>query len=218
MVLPCTASRSPYLPVSTGVLPSESTELRLREPTGGCELQFGNYPRQAPLEKANMTGTPANYVAFTAPINSSSDPQLTLEQVWALLRRKIRLAEDFVPVAIASTEVVSESSDEQGRPVTTRVVTFREGNRRVEEVVTTFYPMKVEFRQPDGSRVMNIVSKGANGELFMTYTFEWLHAGLDEAALAAKREKEEAGSKMAVEGTIKAMREMVADGRWKETA
>lgn len=165
-----------------------------------------------------MTGTAANYVAFTAPINPPSGPQLTLDQVWALLRRKIRLAQDFVPAAIASTEVVSEASDEHGRPVTTRVVTFREGDRRVEEVVTTFYPMKVEFRQPDGSRVMNIVSRGAGGELFMTYTFEWLHAGLGASALAEKREREEAGSRMAVEGTIKAMREMVADGRWKETA
>lgn len=163
--------------------------------------------------------TLANYVAFTAPINPpSAEPQLTLEQVWALLRRKIRLAEDFVPVAIASTRVVSESTDTHGRPVTTREVTFHEGNRRVEEVVTTFYPMKVEFRQPDGSQVMNIVSKGARGELYMTYTFEWLHADLGEAALAERRVKEEAGAQKAVEGTIGAMREMVADGRWKETA
>lgn len=163
--------------------------------------------------------TLANYVAFTAPINPpSTDPQLTLDQVWALLRRKIRLAEDFVPAAIASTDVVSESTDADGRPVTTRVVTFHEGNRRVEEVVTTFYPMKVEFRQPDGSRVMNIVSKSANGELYMTYTFEWLHADLDEAALAETRVKEEAGAKTAVEGTIRAMRQMVLDGRWKQSA
>lgn len=167
--------------------------------------------------------TPANYVAYTAPINPpSAAPQLTLNQVWALLRRKIRKAQDFVPAAIEATDVVSQSHDNHGRPVTTRVVTFREGfrqgDRRVEEVVTTFHPMKVEFRQPDGSQVQNIISKGPQGELYMTYTFEWLHAELDDVALAAKRAQEEAGSKMAVEGTIKAMRELVVDGRWEEDA
>lgn len=167
--------------------------------------------------------TPANYVAYTAPINPpSATTQLSEEHVWALLRRKVRCAQDFVPAAIEATEVEDKSTDKHGRPVTTRIVTFREGfrggDRRVKEVVTTFFPMKVDFLQPDGSQVQNIISKGADGELYMTYTFEWLHADLDEAALAEKRRHEAGGSKMAVEGTLKAMREMVADGRWKEDA
>lgn len=167
--------------------------------------------------------TPANYVAYTAPINPpSATTEVTLEQVWALLRRKIRAAQDFVPAAIEATEVVKQSTDKHGRPVTTRIVTFREGfrkgDRNVEEVVTTFYPMKVDFRQPDGSQVQNIISRGTGGELYMTYTFEWLHPELDEAALEEKRKQEEAGSKMAVEGTLKAMREFVENGRWKEDA
>lgn len=119
--------------------------------------------------------------------------------------------------AILSTEVVSETTDAQERPVTTRMVTFREGNRRVEEVVTTFYPVKIEFRQPQGNHIANIVSRGPDGELLLTYTFEWLHPGLDEAALAEKRAVEEKMARHSVESTIKAMRAMVSEGRWEET-
>lgn len=161
---------------------------------------------------------PANYVAYTAPINPpSAEPKLTEAQIWALLRRKIRRAEDFVGGAILETEVVSETKDTQGRPVTTRMVTFREGNRRVEEVVTTFYPVKVEFKQPNGSHIANIVSRGPGDELYLTYTFDWVHPDLDDGALAEKRVVEEGMAKHSVESTIAAMREMVSDGRWEET-
>ncbi|ROW12564.1 hypothetical protein VMCG_00314 [Cytospora schulzeri] len=164
--------------------------------------------------------TPANYIAYTAPINPpSAETKLTLQHIWALLRRKIIHAEDFVGGAILDTEVVSESEDDHGRPLTTRVVTFREGNRRVQEVVTTFFPMKVEFRQPNGSVVGNIISKGAEGEYYLTYTFEWMHPDMEEGpALGEKRVAEEAMAKHSVESTLEAMRAMVVDGRWKETA
>lgn len=97
------------------------------------------------------------------------------------------------------------------------MVTFREGNRRVEEVVTTFHPVKVEFQQPNGSHIANIVSKGPDDELYLTYTFEWMHPDLDDEALAAKRVVEEGMAKHSVESTIAAMREMVSDGRLDET-
>lgn len=77
----------------------------------------------------------------------------------------------------------------------------------------------VEFLQPgDGGRVQNIVSEGADGELYMTYTFEWKHPELegDGEGLRRRLEVERKMAKVAVEGTIKVMREMVADGRWKE--
>ncbi|KAK2604927.1 hypothetical protein N8I77_007817 [Diaporthe amygdali] len=161
----------------------------------------------------------ANYVAYTAPINpASSEPKLSQKHIWALLRRKIRRAEDFVGGAILNTEVVSESKDAHGRPVTTRMVTFREGNRRVEEVVTTFYPIKVEFKQPNGSHIGNIVSRGPEDELYLTYTFEWMHPDLDENALAEKRVVEDEMAKHSVDSTIAAMRAMVVDGRWEENA
>ncbi|KAK7705336.1 hypothetical protein SLS64_005424 [Diaporthe eres] len=162
--------------------------------------------------------SPANYVAYTAPVNPpSAEPKLSEPQIWALLRRKIRRAEDFVGGAILNTEVISESEDTRGRPVTTRMVTFREGNRRAEEVVTTFYPVKVEFQQPNGSHIANIVSRGPDDELYLTYTFEWMHPGLDDGALAEKRIVEEGMAKHSVESTIKAMRAMVSDGRWEES-
>ncbi|KAJ9133326.1 hypothetical protein NKR23_g10834 [Pleurostoma richardsiae] len=162
----------------------------------------------------------ANYVAFTAPINPpSASPQLTIENIWPLLQRKIRRAEDFVGAAIRSTDVISQSSTPAGQPVTVREVVFHEGDRRVREECVEFWPMKVEFHQPDGSKVQNIISEGAGGELYMTYTFEWLHPELEgnQSALVEKQAKEKAMAKTAVESTIVAMREMVKDGRWKET-
>lgn len=165
--------------------------------------------------------SPANFVAYTAPINPpSADPKLTLEQVWALLRRKVTNAEEFVPGAIKATEVVSEEKDALGRPVTTRIVTFVEGDKKMQELVTEFYPMGEQFRRMDGSMVQNIVSQGAEGELYLTFTFELARstAGISDAEVDQMREKQQAGSKMAVEGTLKAMREMVADGRWNKFA
>lgn len=165
--------------------------------------------------------TPVNFFAYTAAINPpSANPKLTLEQVWALLRRKTTNAEEFVPMAIKATEVVSAEKDSLGRPVTTRIVTFVESGQRVQEVVTTLYPMMEHFRRMDGSVVQNIVSQGPDGELYLTFTFELVRpsAGIGEAEMAQMMEKQQGMSKMAVEGTLKAMREMVLDGRWKEFA
>jgi hypothetical protein len=161
----------------------------------------------------------ANYVAFTAPINpAGSSPVLNVSQLWKGLQIKVGSAETFVGAAIESTDVLKTYKTEKTNlPVTEREVVFREGNRRVHETVIEYYPTKVEFHQKDGSKVMNILSRGAGGEsdLYMTYTFEWLHPELegDEAGLKEKRTKEEAMSKLAVESTIKVMRELVENGR-----
>ncbi|KAK1763410.1 hypothetical protein QBC33DRAFT_550064 [Phialemonium atrogriseum] len=162
----------------------------------------------------------ANHIAYTAPINPSSAPiKLTLEHIWPLLQRKIRHGQDFVGAAITTTKVLSTSTTPSGLPLTVREVVFREGARRVREECIEYEPVKVEFHQPDGSKVQNIVSEGQDGELYMTYTFEWMHAELegDDIALQQKREQEKRMARMAVENTLKVMREMVADGRWKET-
>ncbi|KEF51948.1 uncharacterized protein A1O9_11938 [Exophiala aquamarina CBS 119918] len=163
-----------------------------------------------------MAPTPANNIAYTAPINPGSvTPVLTYAQVWAGLERKIRAGEEFVGGAIISTDVLSESETEHGQPVTMREVVFREGNRRVQERCIAFKPMKVEFHQHDGSKVQNIVSEGANGELYMTYAFEWLHPELDADGLEKRKVQEWKIGKMAVEKTIEVMRQMVVDGRLK---
>ncbi|KAJ5329149.1 hypothetical protein N7452_009539 [Penicillium brevicompactum] len=153
----------------------------------------------------------SNNVAFTAPINPpGSTPVLTTEQVWNGLLLKIRSAETFVPAAIQSTKVISESTDPTtGNPVTVREVIFRENQKAVQETVTAFKATRVEFEQPDGCKVSNVLSAGAGGDLYMTYIFEWRHPGASEEELAILYEKEKKMSQMAVEGTIKALRQLV---------
>ncbi|KIW17762.1 hypothetical protein PV08_04957 [Exophiala spinifera] len=170
------------------------------------------------MSGTRSTPAPANYVAFSAPINPpGASPVLTYAQIWQGLLKKIRAAQDFVGAAIVSTDVISESTSEHGLPVTVREVVFREGGRRVQERCVAFEPMKVEFHQPDGSKVQNVISQDAGGNLYMTYTFEWLHYDLegDDAALGAAREKEWKMAQLAVEKTIEVMREMAKDGRIK---
>ena len=159
----------------------------------------------------------SNHIAYTAPINPpSADPVLTRSQIWPGLERKIRAGQDFVG-AILTTDVLSEENDPTtGNPVTVREVVFREGNRRVRETVTALEPTKVDFLQDrDGSLVSNVISEGAEGELYMTYVFEWRHPGVSAEELKEMEKKERAIAKMAVESTIVAMREMVKDGRIK---
>lgn len=85
----------------------------------------------------------------------------------------------------------------------------------VKEVVTAFEPCRVEFEQPDGSRVSNVVSEGAEGELYLTYIFEWRHPELDaegeESVAVLKRQK--GMSRLAVEGTIQVLRRLVEEGK-----
>lgn len=160
----------------------------------------------------------ANNIAFTAPVNPPGEaPVLTYAQIWQGLEKKIRAGQDFVGGAIISTDVISTSTTKHGKPVTVREVVFREGNRRVREECIAFPPMKVEFHQPDGSTVQNVVSEDADGNLYMTYTFEWLHPELegDEKGLAAAKDKESSIAKTAVIKSIEAIREMVKDGRIK---
>ncbi|RMD43914.1 hypothetical protein DV735_g1179, partial [Chaetothyriales sp. CBS 134920] len=167
---------------------------------------------------------PANHVAYTAPINpAGADPILTRSEIWAGLERKIRAAEEFVGGAITSTDVIKEYRDEKtGLPVTVREVVFANAEMgRVTETCIAFYPMKVEFHQNNGSKVQNIISQGAGGskDLYMTYTFEWQHPELEgkgEATLQEKKVQEEKTAQVAVESTIKVMREMVRDGRIKK--
>jgi Domain of unknown function (DUF1857) len=168
--------------------------------------------------------TPAIYTSYTSAINPPhTSPLLTRRQIWSALQLKIISAESFVP-AITSTTVISRSHDSLGRPVTVRNVVFADGNKKVREEVTAFEPDKLVFYRPnDGSRVMNIVSEGKEGELYMTYDFEWL---LPEAEgvggkmgekeleiLGKKREQYRSMARMAVESSIEAIRGMVKEGK-----
>ena len=106
---------------------------------------------------------------------------------------------------------MSESYDDNGNPVTVREVLFRESQKAVQETVTAFEASRVEFVQPEGSKINNVISEGADGELYMTYIFEWRHPGVSEEELAALAEKERKMSQMAVEGTIKVLRQLVEE-------
>ena len=154
-----------------------------------------------------------NNIAFTAPINPpGTTPVLTTEQIWNGLLLKIRSAETFVPAAIQSTKVISDSVDPStGNPITVREVLFRETQKTVQETVTAFEATRVEFAQPDGSKISNVISAGAGEELYMTYIFEWRHPDVSKEELAALYEKEKKMSQMAVEGTINVLRELVQE-------
>lgn len=155
----------------------------------------------------------SNNIAFTAPINLPGlDVVLTPQQIWNGLLLKIRSAETFVPAAIQSTTVISESTDPStGNPVTVRQVLFRETQKTVQETVTAFEATRVEFAQPDGSKISNVISAGADDELYMTYIFEWRHPDASKEELAELYEKEKKMSKMAVEGTIQVLRQRARD-------
>jgi len=159
----------------------------------------------------------ANHIAFTAPINpAGATPILTRAQIWAGLQRKIKAGQEFVGGAIIGTDVVEEYTDEtSGNPVVVRDILFRDGERRVRETCISYEPTKVEFRMGNGSVVMNVVSEDAEGELLMTYVFDWRHPGMGEEELKEVYKKERALAQTAVDSTIVAMREMVKDGRIK---
>ncbi|KAI9053724.1 hypothetical protein LZ554_002675 [Drepanopeziza brunnea f. sp. 'monogermtubi'] len=163
-----------------------------------------------------MPPTSTNNIAFTSPINPpDASPTLTRPQIWRMLQLKVRSAETFVPNAIQSTTVLSTTpASDNAAAVTVREVTFREAQRVVREVVTEYEDARVEFEQPDGSRISNVVSEGADGELYMTYIFEWRHPGMKEEELEALKAKERKMSQMAVEGTIEAMRKLVSEGKY----
>ena len=78
------------------------------------------------------------HLAYTAPINpSGSSPVITRTQVWAGLQRKIRFAQEFVPV-IEGCDVLEEKDG-----VVTREVHFKPGvapKLKAKEIVTGFWP------------------------------------------------------------------------------
>lgn len=128
------------------------------------------------------------YVNYTAPINPpSATPYLSQSQIWAALQRKVRRAQDFVP-AITSCTVLEEHDN-----VITRNVVFAPGfmgdaAKTVKEVCVSDEPTRVEFRQEDGTTILNVVGWGpgfgneGNAEgglgLYLTYLFEWERADL----------------------------------------
>ncbi|OAA55643.1 hypothetical protein ISF_07748 [Cordyceps fumosorosea ARSEF 2679] len=114
------------------------------------------------------------YYAATAPVNpAGSAPVLTAAQVWAGLRRKVRHADQFVPV-ITSCVVEREEGN-----VVHRRVTF-EGRPAMTETCTELAPHRVQFRLEDGTEVDNILAPGPDGDLHLTYAFKWKFPKIEE--------------------------------------
>jgi len=155
--------------------------------------------------------------AYTAPINpANATPVLNRDTVFSGLRRKVRLAQEFVPV-IASCDVVSEDGN-----VVTREVVFKDGAGppgRVKEVCVERYPTKVDFQQTDGTTISNIISDGPGGpdDLMLTYSFEWKHPDIEEGSpkIDALMERHSKTAKMAVDKTIEHVRNLVQSGKLK---
>lgn len=89
--------------------------------------------------------------AYTEPINpSGGSPVLTQDQIWKGLQRKIRHAQDFVPV-ITGTDVVEEKDNEVTRVAHFKAMhepdgkTVRKEGHSVKEVCKSYYPTKVRF-------------------------------------------------------------------------
>jgi len=168
-------------------------------------------------------------LGYTAPINPpSASPVLTPSQIWAGLQRKVRHAEEFVPL-FSSCEVLSEEPPAtEDEPYTVvRAVTIRAGAGPpgggppggpgaaggagaggppagpVRNVCKLYAPSRVDFLRQDGTRFSNYVTQGSSGEetdLFMTYVFEWRHPGVQAGSEIAKR--------------IEAGHKKVSFGRW----
>ena len=162
-----------------------------------------------------MAPSITNNVAYTAPINPpGATPILTRDQIWAGMLLKIRSAEAFVPHLFQSTTVLSESIDPaSGHLVTVREIVFIEDQRKVKQTIIAYEDTKIDFIEENGSRIHNVISEGENGELYMTYSFEWRHPGASEKEMAEFFENEKNVSRLAVHGSIRVMRELVSSGK-----
>ena len=118
----------------------------------------------------------------------------------------------FVGGAITDTVVVSKEKDQLGQDVTERIATFAHGNVKTRERCTHYPPIKVELWRHDGSKVQNIISEGAQGELYMTYVFDLIHFGKGPEESEAQKPKDLNMARVAVGKTLEVMREMVRDG------
>jgi hypothetical protein len=79
------------------------------------------------------------YTAYTAPINPEGATPLSVDQVWKGLQRKVRFAQEFVPM-IEECEVLEEK--DEGRTVTRRM-RFKDSEKWVNETCVEFEPTKV---------------------------------------------------------------------------
>jgi hypothetical protein len=151
-------------------------------------------PSRQPAASTTDTMAVLN-LGYTGQVNKpGTSPTLTAAQVWAGLERKVRHAEEFVPV-IEGCTVLSEEKKSTGETVVTRDVQFvpgsgpKEDGSPVKEVCELFAPCRVDFYQENGTKISNFATAGPSGDahdLFLTYVFEWRHPGVEQGGEKAK--------------------------------
>jgi len=156
------------------------------------------------------------HCAYTEKVNpAGATPVLSRDQIWKGLQRKIRRAQDFVPV-IQACDVLEDKDN-----VVVREAHFIKGDGipagKVKEVCKSYYPTRVDFWQPSGAVITNTISDGPSlteDDYNMTYTFEWRHEDIEEGSEEHKKlqKTHTEGAKMAVSKSLEAMRKMAAAG------
>jgi len=167
------------------------------------------------------------YAAGTAPVNpTGASPIITLEKLWAGLELKAREPQLFLAV-IDTCEVLEDDGE-----TVLREVKFKDGGGvgmapvigpKVKEQITHIKPLSAEAGSGletftsigSASRVLNIVSTGPDGELLLTFTFEWEHNEIEEGSPeAVKKQKQyQVTAPKGVVGTLNAIRQMVKEGK-----
>lgn len=176
------------------------------------------------------------HIAVTLPVNPpSSSPALTQAQCWEGLKIKSREPQAFLPISECTI------TEDRGDAGITRRIKAIEGKGllpgEVTEVITYYSPtqvgfllrgrlaadadtvamdLKVNFHMLEKPvDVSNIISVGANDELYLTFTFIMEIPGVVEGTPEAnsKADAMVATARKAIQKTIDVIRQLVNDGK-----
>ncbi|KAF2461536.1 hypothetical protein BDY21DRAFT_278539 [Lineolata rhizophorae] len=157
-------------------------------------------------------------VTYTARVNPDGEQTVMSHgQLWRAMIEKVKNPMIFVPIKECKVLEETETS-------ITREVVFQPGvgpppeKQPVKEVCNLWAPTQVDFHQPDGSLVQNIISRGstlADTDLYLTYAFHWVRPDVEPGTQAEADAIDEYTkmSRTAVEGSIEGARKLVAAGK-----
>ncbi|KAF8607468.1 hypothetical protein BDV93DRAFT_542366 [Ceratobasidium sp. AG-I] len=138
-------------------------------------------------------------VAYTVPF--PKDSKITQEQAFEGLRLKARSPLRFIPM-FAKCEVLEETST-----TLKRKATLKSGASTTESIA--FYPPSlVTFTGEEGNLITNLISETEDGSMLLTSTFS-----LKVPMLGNTVEEVKQGARVAVEGTLKGLLELLEEGK-----
>ncbi|KAJ7604257.1 DUF1857-domain-containing protein [Roridomyces roridus] len=148
----------------------------------------------------------AHSFAITRPVNPPGvEPVLTEEQVWKGLKFKAHSPDVFVPM-ISACKTISEDGNKIVHEITVGPVTLTE--------TAELHPNSVVyFELSNGTRMTNVVSHGAGGEIFLTYCFANGLPGVPNDKPKPSSEVLNATIGKSLEKSIEIIRQMVVDGK-----